>query len=192
MHTDIFAKGVKEILHQMPDNYYKCLLFMDIARLEHMLQHMAGQRDEWFRQQLRDEGAGAPAALEDREDGEEEDEHAPLLAIVDVPDNDLVPPVVQSNEWSRCLVSLPGGAQSKIYFDHSSHVSGRQRGWVDCAKHCCIKYEFCFGNKDAFCTYMHLWRLGCDECSTKKEHLKWDPPAADVYTNTPLLSSAPF
>lgn len=55
-----------------------------------------------------------------------------MLAIEDIAELGLVPPVVQSKDWSRCIASLPGGEEAKIYFDHSSHLTGRQRGWVDC------------------------------------------------------------
>ena len=117
---------------------------------------MGGQRDDWFRQQFRDGGAGAQAALEDEEEAESEEEPAPMLAIADIAELGLVAPVVQFKGLSRCIVLLPGGDESTIYFDRSSHESGKQRGWVDCQKHRCIKYVFCTGSKASFCTYMHL------------------------------------
>ena len=188
------AKGVVEIKHRMTDNYYKCLLLLDSGNLLKMIDGMEGKKDEWFRTQLSKSGASAAQAALDAEE-----EHRPPLAVLDRPGDDeyalpLVPSVVQSSEWSRCIVSQPGVAPAKVYFDHSSHSSGRQRGWVDCTAHGCIKYEFCAGGKAAFCCAMHLWRLGCERegCWTKREHLKWSPAQDDIAAALPSLSFSDF
>ena len=190
----VVAKGIVEIKHKMTDNYYKCLLFMDGPRLRATLDQMADKSDDWFRQQLKDSGCRrADAALEDDPDD------APPLPALQGPDGPqyeadmpIVPFVVQSDEWSRCIVSHPSCPPTRVYFDHTSHQSGRQRGWVECRAHGCIKYEFCRGTKESFCARMMLWMADADRHDNKPAHLAFKPSEDVVTALASDIALAPF
>ena len=85
-----------------------------------------------------------------------------------------------------------GMPASKVYFDNATHQSHRQRGWIDCRHHGCIKYEFCSGSQAEFCTYMHLWEAGGGACGSRHEHLQWKPSEASVVELVPSIVLVQF
>jgi hypothetical protein len=185
LRRDLLTKGVSEIRHRMPDAYYKCLLFLEGDALRSTLDDLAGRSNEWFVQRLRDSPEQSGQALVD----EDAEPAVPLPAlgggdVLPIEDQmQLVPVVAVSSEWTRCIASTgPGTSETKIYLDHSSHQSGRQRGWVNCSIHGCIKYEFCVGDRREFCAYLHAWRCGDHHaaCGSKREHLCWKPAEDEV------------
>ncbi len=89
--------------------------------------------------------------------------------------------VVTSSLWTRRLIDCgPGTMELNVHFDHSTHQSGRQCGWVDCVAHACIRYKFCTGSQLDFLADMHVWELAGLIC-TAGVHLAHCPtPEAAV------------
>ena len=73
----------------------------------------------------------------------------------------------------------PGTMELKVYFDHCTHQSGRQRGWVDCVAHACIRYKFCTGSQLEFLADMYALQLAGPICTTGV-HLGHCPTQEDV------------
>ena len=109
--------------------------------------------------------------------------------------HDLVPAIVSSSAWPRCIVDLGDDSPSmKVYFDFFTHSSGRQRGFVDCGVHGCRRYVFCTGTKLQFCAEMYLWVEGSllAQCRDKLTHLSYRPLASDVLAVMPQIRLVDF
>ncbi len=180
----VFGKGVTSIVHSQKDGYCRCLLRLCPAALARMHAEMFGQSNYFFLKCLRDTGG-------DRIDEEDADVSAAgalsdsALAMpplsVGYGEVALVPAaIVTSSLWTRKLIDC--GAETmelKVYFDHCTHQSGRQRGWVDCVAHACIRYKFCTGRQRVFLADMYAWQLAGPIC-TAGGHLAHCPTQEDL------------
>ena len=114
-----------------------------------------------------------------------------MLAIADLPppDNAIVqialPP---TTNWKRCMVSVDGGPEVKVYFDNFSHQNKKARGWASCI-HGCTKYDFCFRQetRSLFCAALLEWARNheaavalCPGIPMRKAHLAFRPDADSV------------
>ena len=195
--NDIFKKGVKEILHGNKDVYYRCLLRLPAEPLLKMLLAMAGKSDAWFRGQLKENKC--VATLEDEEGNglAQDPEGAPPLALADVPPelggHGIVIPSVVGAEWTRVVVDLGDGTPSlKVYFDHYSKSAVRQRGWVDCTTHDCIRYCYISDSKVEFCAMMYAWEQNGSAHPERQSHLDYEPSDLDVQELKPLIRMREF
>jgi len=194
----ICAPGI-EIMHDMPDHYYRCLLQLKVAALLRFVADVAEQPDSFFKQKLKDSLAELPdvpevevevdglRALEDGDAGggvppELEDVHIDAIA-----DGLALPALTISampDAWRRALCTLTVGEpyELRVYFDHYSHSSGVQRGFVNCDVHGCIKYEFVTlaENRHMFCAYMVAWHQAKHRHGTKHDHLGHRPSREEV------------
>lgn len=183
----IFAKGVQSIQHHMPDGYYKALLVVPSAKLASLIKRLVDKDNRWFLDAIKDCGQSVAdfAEIEQPGGGGEADEAA-LLALEDDLGEvalDIVPPQAQPSGWTRVLADMGEGTPVvRIYFDHFTHSSGLQRGWVNCGVHGCICYRTCVGDKVSFCTRMYLWLQAGDssQCPTKPSHLRYEVSETDI------------
>jgi hypothetical protein len=198
LHRDeIIAKGVDTILHGMPDKYYRCLLELKQQALVSVVSHPHAGNNAWYEQELK--AHRTTRALCDSEVGEvEPTELLPMSAEqpLQIEDGPLLPPDVTESSWSRVMVDAGiGTVKHKIYFDNNTHSSGRQRGWIDCTHHPCIKYDFCdrYATKLLFCTALYFWEVGGQAFEDDKYgHLAWVPLEADVHQSTCDVRMTPF
>jgi hypothetical protein len=195
---EVLFKGVDRILHRQVDGYYKCLLRMSSEPLLNLLSTMGGNNNDWFVRQLKSAGHVPVACQIDEEPFDAVGSAAVVVPMLeDIPaeignDNVLVETVVFSG-WSRVLVDSGIGSPAfKVYFDNSTHQSGRQRGWIDSLAHDCTKYDFCSGSKVEFCTYLYLWALRGDDCVDRWAHLQVIVPVADVHDTVASIRLLPF
>ena len=98
---------------------------------------------------------------------------------------------------ARAIVSCGAGTpEVKIYFDHASHQSGNQRGWVDCAEHACsscIKYDFVgTASRTDFLARLYIWYCAGDSYLTKQLHLQYIPSVEDIAAMAPQLVISEF
>jgi hypothetical protein len=195
--ADVLAKGVDRILHGQPDGYYRCLLSLNTHGLQRLLSSMTGRANAWFTDQLRILPRLDNEPIDDVDIDEEKQVvvgiPAPLALTEDWGLDGVLPSIVPFEGWTRKLVSAGVGMPaSKVYFDNATHQSHRQRGWIDCRHHGCIKYEFCSGSQAEFCTYMHLWEAGGGACGSRHEHLQWKPSEASVVELVPSIVLVQF
>ena len=141
--------------------------------------------DQWVKTALKDkvvdedaEVADAPP-IADEPGGEHHDplEYLPSRSILpQTLDRDLI-------EWKRCKVTL-GLKQIKIYFDHFTSDSNRQRGYGNCLKHeNCFRWKMChnFGSKREYAAYIWAWAVAGERCSDRTEHMNaFEPSEEDV------------
>ena len=135
----------------------------------------------WFRDFARAHAEGAEVDVEgvmlsagepggDELEGERSSEA--LTDIVGPSVGALVAPVAAASGWGRSIVDMGEGTlQVRVYFDHFSHSSGHQRGWVVCSSHGCIRYAACTGSKESYCAAMYLWHQAGGALVSKAEHL---------------------
>jgi hypothetical protein len=191
----LFHKGVKKIRHGATDGYYRCLLRLDSEALQAMLQFLETHHrpNNWFRDLLKEH----PAALQDEDPVVVE----PSYALPATPEQPLLalpwPDIAPTMGWNRSLVHIGEGSRRlKVYFDHFSHQSSIQRGWVDCWTHAnCIRYVFVHGDKDRFLANMYQWQLDGEHeeiGDSKHNHLKHEPADADVELIRHSLVTAEF
>ena len=191
-HLTIFAKGVRSIMHNGADSYYRCLLSLRADKLSVVLREGSEMSNEFYANALKDEG--------DFDDGRglcpvpshvNMDEQ-PLDMLVDMPP--LLPPAASCAEWARCVVKGPDGLSHKIWFDNCSHGSGHKRAWVNCSKHGCIKYVPIFGGYRSFCGAMHMWWRRQHELPeiSKAEHLDSWPCQEDIDNASSTIELSPF
>lgn len=116
-----------------------------------------------------------------------------------------LPPIIGHavpDAWRRALVSLPAAGQGapysvKVYFDHHTHSSGVQRGFVFCSNRAhgsCIKYEFCTlaPSRQTFCAWMFAWHASGASIATKSEHLAHRPSDRDVEEVSACMTMVDF
>ena len=188
----IFEKGVTQIVHNQTDNFYKCLVLLDGSKLLELVASMEGKNDVWFQKQLKD-GRDDDEESVDVEEGPLAIADAPLAIEDGLPC--ILPPVAESHLWTRCIVTdSRGGEPLKIFFDNESHQSGRQRGWCNNTSHSCIKYFFCAGSKELFCTRMYVWNSHALENphQLRKDVLKWEPDETAVGLALPCMTLSSF
>lgn len=183
--SEVADKGVQSIPHTAVDAFYRCLLLLPARKVQAMLRGGVGKSSAFYVEQLR---AAGPLALQ----------HDAHLAIEDglavegdaQPDGGILPlPPLMVGElppaWTRVRAKLPCGYSLRVYFDHFSHSSSVQRGFVNCSAHpSCIKYEFVTSapDKATFVAKIVAWeRLG-EGMSTKEEHLVAIPDQQTVAT----------
>jgi hypothetical protein len=192
----VFAKGVPCIYHGQLDAYYKCLLNLSRAALADLLPIMRDQNSAFFKTHLQLEDGNADEPDEPGASGPVDEEGR--VGLPDVPLQlclALMPPVIESSSWKRCVCDLGEGTlQLKVYFDGCSHQSGRQRGWIDCSTHSCIKYVPVFADMATFCTALYIWERHGESaaCSDRLDHLAYWPSDSDVDLAKPLLRMMPF
>ena len=177
LSNDEILHKVRSFEHGMTDCYYRCLLQMGVERLLAVLASGSGRSDAWYREQLcLDESGGdigdsrdeAPTAL----DSGDQD----ALAII----ADAAPEEAERLGWTRKCVSVPPHPLVvRVYFDHYSHQSKRQRGWVLCPRHdSCIRYGFREGDVQSFAAEIYQWMLdglAIDPSASQGSHLRWRP-----------------
>ena len=191
---EVLRKGINGVRHGAPDNYYRCLLLLSAEACQAMIRDAAGKDDAWFRARL----ASAPDAMEEATDSlldveavEEFTSEADAVRM----DVLMLPISVSSALWSRCKVDLGEGIDAiKVYFDNCTHQFGRQRGWVNCSHHGCIKYEFVKWTKEYFMSFMYCWHShGSDlDLPNKQLHLSFSPSEDDVLACVRRLRLRPF
>ena len=118
---------------------YKNLLTAPRATVQRLLSQLALGEDtsvaKAVRDRLRESGVVDYGAL-GLGDVEQQ------LALVPAP-SDAIIPTVASIGLSRAIVDTGDATVSiKVYFDNASHQTKRQRGWVQCGYHGCIRYRF--------------------------------------------------
>jgi hypothetical protein len=196
LRDSIFAKGAPCIYHGQLDAYYRCLLNLSRAALANLLPIMRDQNAAFFKTHLVLEDGNADEPREPG-DGGLEDEPG-IVAVLDVPLQlcaALVAPVIETSMWKRCVCDLGEGTlQLKVYFDGCSHQSGKQRGWIDCSTHSCIKYVPVFADMATFCTALYIWERHGEsaDCLDRFDHLAYWPSDSDVELAKPRLRMMPF
>ena len=89
----------------------------------------------------------------------------------------LVPADIGARFWTRALVDTgPHSSQIRLFFDRGTHQSGKQRGWVDCSHHECIRYVFCDHSKLEMAAEMLAWERAGATLADKSIHLAFKPP----------------
>jgi hypothetical protein len=195
--SDVLAKGIDTVLHGQLDGYYKCLLGMSSQLLVGLVRNMANQGNAWFEGQLKQhkirDDFEPPAPVGD------DIEAVGVPALCDIPAElgaqPLLPDIVETTGWSRVIVDLGDNRhRRKIYFDNFTHQSSRQRGWVDCQCHDCVKYEFVdsFSSQLEFCTTLYLWDAQGRQIADRFEHLAWAPSKAVVESAMSIIRMVPF
>ncbi len=184
------SKNVEAIHHWKTDMYYRCLLLLDADRLRAMLEAMAGNADNWFRDQLKDVVDSIDSLSVA---GGEHEDVAALPALSAPAGASGFGDVVQSSGFTRAVVNAPDLPSVRVYFDHGSHQSGRHRGWVDCGvdSHLnCIHYEFVgSSSRKDLLALMHPWYLAGPHCTDKRLLLAYMPSSqeaqdmSDVFLN---------
>jgi len=128
-HNEIFAKGVAEIKHDMPDGYFRCLLTLPAAKLQSLLDDMANKSNERFMGELRELQLqdGDANAVDDSSGG------GVPLASCELPALPPVhAPIVAGADWERCWVSMGSGTvEYNIYFDNCTGGAGVRRGFTN-------------------------------------------------------------
>ena len=192
--STLVDKGVATLPHGEKDAYYLCLLRAPESQLVELLALCHSLPDAEAKAQLN-------RALKDEFAGPEDD---PVPADAD---GDTLPAladeeglVVQHVDLGhrRCMVDMgndPPSIVIKLYFDNSTHQSGRPRGWMECSEHSCIRYRFVDGqSKEDFAAEMYAWRLGTVrlEEQTKQCHLNYAPTIESIAWVTASLRLRPF
>ena len=181
---ELLAKGVKTIPHDFSDVQYQCLLRLHGSALAQFLAKVASGDANcgWCRSQVKKFGdrdhvrdAGDVGEQPDDDVGEHADAVQRLVSLVPaILDKD-------SDQWRRAIVHMEGYPDHKVIFDHFSHQSGRQRGYVLCqAGHeNCSRWRFCDESPDRehFIASLVAWSINGDPASDPSEHIASDPPA---------------
>ena len=188
----IFGKGIEKIAHTAPDAYYKCLLDLPRGRVSAACADNVGQGNAFFVDHLKsalvDVGGEDPEQLGDgsREDG---DEVCHELALIP-----LVPVQAVADGWQRCVVTDASGMSYKVYFDHFTGGTDKQRGYVNCPGRNCIKYHVCCGTYVSFCTSMYIWmeRSRTQLDLSRQDLLTYWPTDVDIAAVQGSLEIVPF
>ena len=76
------------------------------------------------------------------------------------------------------------GPVAKLYFDHCSHQTGHQRGWMDSQHYSCIRYRRCadYSDRTSMATDFFAWLVAGAEPAndSASAHLNYAPDAATV------------
>ena len=188
---DIMQKGVDRILHGQSGQYYKMLLTLDGDSLKQALANLPEQAERpavfqmSFDDAIMDDDQEVPGMLPDSVPPVRPDAESSALPDADFAysEQGLMAPAVTLSGWSRCIVDAGAGTkQMKLFFDHGSHSSGRQRGWVDCDLHDCRRYRHVSGTQAEFSAEMYAWFINSasDGIHDRWCHLAYHPPSADV------------
>ena len=198
----VVAKNVCEIRHGALDGYYRALITMESGpRLQSLLQDMDGKSNNWFLQYASCSDGGGDGNCES-----DSNEAAGPAAIMDAPFigdtgaacSVLFDSVVKSDGFARQHVDLgPGTTSCKVYFDNftgSGPGSLKQRGFLTCCKHNCIRYKPVGDNETLheFCLRSYAWSIGADKCQDKPSHLAYEPPESELDDLRGKLRVSPF
>lgn len=200
---DIISKGVKAIGHRQLDGYYKCLLAMPAGPgLDKMLADMNQKPNAWFLSNIKGEDAAA-AAIDD--EVEPRPGQAALEDVAEYAEADdtsaacsLLFHQVKSSTFSRQLVDMgPQTHQAKVYFDHfsgSGPESSKQRYFIACDEHCCIRYRPVHETDSLLdvCCKAYLWHIKATDFPDKHSHLGFDPGDDEVAELRNRIRLIPF
>jgi hypothetical protein len=182
LSADLFEKRILLIPHDKDDIYYQCLLRLQGPALRKFLAGELPQAD--WRLALKTCEAYMPicdvpedAAPEDPPPGEHADDQEPplpplLLALVDRP-----------LEHRRASVQGPAGIV-KVYFDHCTGNSMRQR----CYSNCQGEHGNCFQWRQAdefesradILKYFYCWATDHSHFVDRVDHMMWRPSSVDL------------
>ena len=185
----LLQRGVDRIMHGMPAAYYECLSRLPLGKLTAFLASAHGEGAQeashaWCQQQLRlsEEPAAetdlvqAVRALEDGAPYDHHEKHD-VLQVHDPAEGGFLVAHNADPGWRRSLVDAGAGTVAvKVYFDHHTHSSGVQRGWVTCTHpgHAsCIKYEVVTAapTRELFCLRMYACFVLAASTADKASHL---------------------
>lgn len=175
-------KGIHDISHGRPDGYYRCLLSLSQEQLPAVVEAGRTQNNAWYMLQCKstvfDEYCAVPI-----EDDEGVGRNSGLLGEGDVHLGPLAAPLVTSMLFQRCWVSLGRDmSRHKVWFDSCTGAGGKQRAWINCQTHGCIKYVPVFETRVYTCAALSLWREFADshEGCSRPEHLASWPTDEDI------------
>ena len=180
--TDVIARGAPEISHGQADGYYKCLLTLKQADLQSMLRNMAGRSNSWFPAELSDRGMPAdPEGAGDIEanwqpDAGDAQVQAALGDVGSVWQTD-----VERVLYNRVIVDVgTGSAQRKVYFDNCSKSETKQRAWINCSHHGCVRYlTIQDETQEEICAKLYYWESTGHACADRNAHLNIFPALAE-------------
>ena len=202
-HGAITSKGVPEIKHRQLDGYYKCLLSLPAgAELDKVLAEMDHKPNKWFLANIKD---NETAAEEIGGEGQPHDEQAALEDVAEHAEAEhasaacsLLFSQVKSDGFSRQLVDVGSQTpQAKVYFDHfsgSGPESHKQRGFIACAEHCCIRYRQVEETDSLldFCCRAYIWHIKANNFTDKQNHLAYEPSDDEVVELRDHIRLIPF
>ena len=193
----LFDKGVLTILQDSTDHYYKGLVGLKGAELTKFIEAIADNlhNDSFIKGILKNAGVESEAEEEARPEGLPHPGEAALLAIPDdaMPTVNVIPEQAIDDSWTRCIARLgPLSPPLKIYFDHCTHASGVQRGFIECRHHGCTHWLQIFGDKRTFVAHLYLWERGGEDIDTRLLHQRYVPDSATVESMRDILTMEPF
>ena len=155
----VFSKGILEVLHNMPQHYYMCLLWLDDSAPLLAEPNLATKPDIWFKELLENGGGFTDTALEALQDE--------VMTLGDAAVEMLALPAPEIAVDPAAPVMLPVLASEKersVRFDLFSHSSGIQRAWMKCTHHtACQRWHQVnqFESKPVLVAYLSEWdKLG--------------------------------
>ena len=191
--AELFSKGVPSIPHKAISIHYQCMLRLQGRALAEFLAKFASDEagDAVCRKLLK--GPDVLLAVCDRGDVAEaadcDDDPEELESQPGVLREGLMPAILGGSEtdWKRTIVHVSGWDAHKVLFDHSSHASGRQRGYIECKqrghKHC-LRYTVCdaHASRERCVAWLFAWAVDDAERRSRLEHIGHDPDEAQVLT----------
>ena len=182
---DLIEKGVPKVCHDQNDIYYQCLLRMKGDHLIAFLQHVEQGIDEkWCRMQLKalpPEPGIEICPIEQGDIGPDEDGDDPNFLV-----GPLLPLVLDhSLEWKRCIAIHDDGRRVKLYVDHLTGGTVRQRSYSNCIGGChhnCFLWQMCdhYASRNELALFMFAWASDFAPYANRLEHMAARPTQAQI------------
>ena len=193
---DIFeACPEVKIYHDKKDIYYQCLLRLRGAQLVAFVQQAeTGLDEQWCRRQLQDAQEDPEADIPPLEDGGDGDDVHP---DDEVRQDQLIAPLMplvldHSLAWKRCKAVHEDGREVKVYVDHLTGGSAKQRSYANCTNKShrnCFLWQVCchHANRNDLALFLFTWATSGFSLEGRVEHMQLRPTAAQIEENRPRV-----
>lgn len=176
------------IRHDQVDNYYRCLLHIKPLSMRMILYESEGKGDQWFKERLtlaenleydHVTGVGSKRGRLQRRAAIADEDSVPEFLAPPIADE-----VTEENSMTRCVAHIGGDScRVRIYFDQFRYHSGKQRGFMRCMTHGCLRQRQVESTDRAtFVAEMYAWHQlrDIETVTDKRTHFAATPSPESI------------